>query len=261
MTTQEHLTEYERAIYYYTLPRIQTPFPVGVTVLYAFAMLVAGSTIVYGVSTEQPDWLRAGGIGLAFGVVVGVGTFLLRDFQNQLRERSALATAKSMPDADSQFDDIPDPFGEHVLLRYPIRHQGSSLTLEDNKGNSVFIATLSDGGKKLTMSGVEDQPQFTAQLDSRSHSFSFETGSPSRVKVEKGGVSTATVHRHSNFGPATVDIECHGENARNYQYRGGGLFLGEALVGRIYEVRQYHYLDIEKQHFTDGIMSFFVTIG
>ncbi|HIA48361.1 MAG TPA: hypothetical protein EYN96_10440 [Candidatus Hydrogenedentes bacterium] len=260
-TTVEHLTDLERALFYYTLPRVRTPFPTGVTVVYAVAMLLAAGTIVYGVSAGESEWLRAGVTGLIFGGMVGIGSFMLRDFMNQVRERTALASVKGMPDADSHFDDIPDPFGEHVLLRYPIRHTGKTLSLEDNKGETVYVADLGEGGSKLSVSNSAGEALFTATLDSGSHSFSFETGSPRQLTVEAGGEKVADVRRRSNFGPAKVDIESFGEGAAAYQYRAGGLFLGDALVGRIYEVRQHHYLDVESKHFCDGILSFFVTIG
>jgi hypothetical protein len=260
-TTTEHLTDLERALFYYTLPRVRTPFPMGMTVVYAVAMMLAAGTIVYGVASGESEWLRAGKIGLVFGGVVGIGSFMLRDFMNQVRERTVLASAKGTPDADSHFDEIPDPFGEHILLRYPIRHAESTLSLEDNKGRTVYVAEISEGGSKLSVSNAEGEGLFSAKVDSGSQSFSFDTGSPRRLTVEAGGEKVADLHRHSNFGPATVDIVCYGEGAGEYQYRSGGLFLGEALVGRIYEVRQHHYLDVEEKHFCDGILGFFVTIG
>jgi hypothetical protein len=259
--TQEHLSDYERAIFYYTLPRTRTPFPTGVTIVYAVAILLAVVTIVFGVGRGEGEWTRAGGLGLGFGVAVGIGAFMLRDFLNQVRERTALASAKGIPDADSQFDDIPDPFGEHVLLRYPIRHKESTLSLEDNKGRPQYLAELEDGGAKLSVAKADGGSYFTAILDSKAHSFSFETGTPNGLVVEVDGEKKAQIHRHSNFGPANVDIECFGDCAGEFQYRSGGIFRSDELVGRIYEVRQHHYLDIEKQYFCEGILGFFVTIG
>ena len=68
-STQEHLTDFERAIFYYTLPRLRTPFPVGVTALYAAAMLLAVATIVYGVSTGELHGMRCAANGASTGAV------------------------------------------------------------------------------------------------------------------------------------------------------------------------------------------------
>ena len=80
--TKEHLSDYERAIFYYTMPKITTPFPVGMVVIYVLMLFLALASLVYGVATEQMDWIRSGTIGLCFGAIVGTGAFLLRDFIN-----------------------------------------------------------------------------------------------------------------------------------------------------------------------------------
>lgn len=258
---KEHLSEYERAIYYYTIPRVTHPVPVGVLVLYLFIIIQTIIVIAYGISTAQPQWTQGGTIALALCVVVGVVTFLFRGFVHELRERSATAVAKSMPDADSQFDEIPNPFADHILLRYPVHSGDSQLSITNNKGQTLYTATLGEEGQSVSVIDHEDKPVFNAKLDTHLLSFSFETGSPSRIEVEVDGTLVARVRRRSNFGPAHVDIECMGGNPQTYEFRGGGIYCDEELVGRIYEVRKYHYLDIRKEHFRDGILGFFITIG
>ena len=260
--TDEHLTDYERAIYYYSLPRVTQSVPVGVLVIYAFIVLQTFVAMAYGARTEKTEWIQGGAIAFGICVAVGIGTYLFREFIHEFRERSAQAKARTIPDADSQFDDIPDPFADHVLLRYPIRQSGAELTVYNNHGQPVYTAEVDKAGKKLAVRDHEGKDLFNATLDTSQVSFSFETGnSPSRIAVEANGVSVGKVERKSNFGPANVRIECGSGEPEVYEFRGGGLYRGEALVGRIYEVRQHHYLDIHKQHFRDAILSFFITIG
>lgn len=261
MSTDDYLTDYERAIFYYSMPRLRTPFPLGVTIVYGIVMVLAAATLVYGVATGTSDWLRAGGIGLGIGVVVGGGAFVLRDFMNQVRERAALNSAKGIPDADSQFDDIPDPFAEYVLLRYTIRHSGNRLTVENNKGEELYVSELESGGKILKFSGADGTPLFEATLNASSQSFSSNLGSPRRIVFEENGETTGEVRRRASLGPSAVEIERHGDVGRSYRFFGGGVYQGETLVGRMYEVRGHRYLDILKVHLSSEILGFFVTIG
>lgn len=260
--TEEHLTDYERAIYYYSLPRVMQPVPVGVLVIYAFVFLLTFVAMAYGVAIQSMEWVQGGGIALGICIVAGIGTYLSRDFIHELRERTAQAKARSIPDADSQFDEIPDPFGDHLLLRYPIRDGGAERTIYNNKGQVVYVADIDREGKTLTVKDHQGQEVLSATLDTKQVSFSFETGSsPSRILVEANGEPVGKVQRQSNFGPAHVSIECGSEEPDLYDFRGGGLYSGESLVGRIYEVRQHHYLDVHKNHLRDAILSFFITIG
>jgi hypothetical protein len=259
--TEEHLTDYERAIYYYTLPRVSLAVPVGVIFIYVFFVCMTIVAIAYGLSTDHPQWMQGGGVVLGLLIIGGVMTYLSREFMHELQERLALAKAKTMPDADSQFDEIPDPFADHILLRYPIRHRGSKLPLVNNKGNQVYTAELSDNRKTMSVHDHDEKELFQAVLETSQVSFSFETGSPSRIEVQVSGETVGRVRRKSNFGPAHVTIECLGEVPATYDFQGGGIYFGDELVGRIYEVRQFHYLDIHKKHFRDAILSFFITIG
>lgn len=259
---QEHLSDYERAIFYYTMPKITTPFPVKVVVIYAGMLFLALGALVYGVSQENMEWIRSGTIGLCFGGVVGVIAFLSRDFINQVRKGSALAAAKGIPDADSQFDDIPNPFGEHILLSNPIRHDDTTMPLKNNKGKTIYTAELVNGGKEITLYDEAHEKLFQASLKSHSPSFSFEGGGARQVQVETEAGKVAEVIRYSSIRLAETDIQCmDGDSNHTYKCLSGGIYLDDALVGRIYEVRGHHYLDIERKHLCAGILAFFVTLG
>lgn len=257
----EKLSEYERAIYYYTIPRVTRTVPVGVLVVYVFLNMQTIIAIAYGINTDKTEWVQGGGIVLGILVLGGVVTYLSREFIHELQERRANAIAKTMPDVDSQFDEIPDPFGEHILLRYPARQNAAEIAVTNNKGQNLYSAQFDAGGKSLRVTDHEDTEIFTATLERQVLSFSVETGSPSRIEVVAGDEPVAKVQRRSNFGPAHVDIECLGGDPQTYEFRGSGIYRDEELVGRIYEVRQYLYLDIQKAHFRDGILSFFVTLS
>jgi len=260
--TKEHLSDYERAIFYYTMPKITIPFPVGMVVIYVLMLFLALASLVYGVATEQMDWIRSGTIGICFAAIVGMGAFLLRDFINQVRSKSALASAKNVPDADSKFEDIPDPFKEHVLLRNPIRHDEKTMPLKNNKNITLYTASLEEHGRILSMKDESGAELFQASLDKHTHSFSFEGGGASQVSVKKGDKEIAEVIRHSSIRLLEVDIICKkGETPKTYRCLSGGILLDDELIGRVYEVRGYHYLDVQKAHLCEGILAFFATIG
>lgn len=260
--TEEHLTDYERAIYYYSLPRVTQAVPVGVLVIYAFILLQTFVAMAYGAATQKSEWIQGGTIALGICVAVGIAMYLSREFIHEFRERAAQARARRIPDADSAFDEIPDPFAEHILLRYPVRQTGDELTVYNNHGQPVYVAEVNKDANELYVKDHDGKVLFRAVLDTSHVSFSFDTGnSPSRIVVDIDGDEVGKVERKSNFGPANVHIDCGGDDAEHYEFRGGGLYHGEALVGRIYEVRQHHYLDIHKQHFRDAILSFLITIG
>ena len=260
---QEHLSDYERAIFYYTLPKITMPFPIGTVVIYGLMLCLALASLLYGISTQNSEWIRSGTIGLCFGGIVGVVAFLLRDFINQVRQRSALASAKGVPDADSQFEDIPNPFREHSLLRNPIRHDDTTMPLVNNKGKTIYTAQLGPKGKVITLLDESNEQLFQATMEKHSPSFSFEDGGARHVSVYRGDEEIAEVIRHTSIRLAEVDIHCQGDNEEKHTYKclSGGIYLDEVLVGRVYEVRGYHYLDIQKKHLCEGILAFFVTIG
>jgi hypothetical protein len=43
--------------------------------------------------------------------------------------------------------------------------------------------------------------------------------------------------------------------------RRGAIYRGDRLVGRIYTVRQFTYLDIESNSFNDGVLGYFIAMA
>ena len=99
-------------------------------------------------------------------------------------------------------------------------------------------------------------------MERNSSSFSFDSGGARHVLVRRGDEEIAEITRHTSIRLAEVDIRCQGdEGERDYKCISGGIYLNEDLVGRVYEVRGFHYIDIEKKHLCEGILAFFITIG
>ena len=116
----DHLSDYERAIFYHTIPRTTSPITVGAVTSYSSLLLVSFIVLAYGLRTDRDEIATWGAVALGIIIVLGIVAFLYHSFLNQFAERKAMAAAEGIPDADSQFDDIPDPFADHVLLRYPL---------------------------------------------------------------------------------------------------------------------------------------------
>ena len=83
----EHLTDYERAICYYTLPKITHPVTFGLLAVYVVCIIEALGVLAYGATTHREGITRAGLLAVggivAFGVIVawwGIPSGPPRDF-------------------------------------------------------------------------------------------------------------------------------------------------------------------------------------
>ena len=105
----ERLSDYERAICYYTLPRISYPVTFGLIVAYAVCLLEAFAAVIYGLLWDHAAFAKGGAAALGAIVVFGVVVFTARALLNEIRMRRALAVARGVPDAVADIKDIPSP--------------------------------------------------------------------------------------------------------------------------------------------------------
>lgn len=256
----ERLTEYERAICYSTIPRLTRPLTFGLIVAYGFVLLATFLLMAYGLNTEHAFWERWGPIAFGVVVVAGLFGFMARAILNQVHEGSALAAAKTMPNVDSDFDELPDPFEGHVLLRYPRRYEGDTVSITDNRGRTVYVATRKDGGRRLELLDPSGETLLTVESSRGGRSFAFDVGVPRHLLVRRADEQTAELKRRFNFGTAVVDISCNQNGAQDYVFRAGGFYRGEELLGRIYFIRNYAYLDLRQTALNDGTLVLFTSM-
>ena len=257
---EERLTEYERAICYSTIPRVTHPLTSGLIIAYGFLVLAFFILLISGVRTGNVVTERWGAIAFGVTVVLGIIGFLARAVTNQVHERSALAEAEALPNVESGYDELPDPFEGHVLLRYSRHHDRDTVDITDNRGHTVYVVVRSHGGRHWEIHDPSGTELLTVEAPQSQHSFAFDAGVPRRLIVTRGDQETADLKRRFNFGTATVDISCTQNGAQNYVFRAGGFYKGEELLGRIYFIRNYAYLDIRKTALTDGNLVLFAAM-
>lgn len=260
-TDTERLSEYERAICYYTIPTVTRPLTFSSIALFGVLLLGAVFSLAYGVRTDSASWRLWGGVAVAVVAVGGVLWFLLRAVINEIREQSALAEAQGVPNVESGFDELPDPFKGHLLLRYSMHREGPEVEITDNKSNAQYRAVAKDAGKTWDVTCVDDGAAIHVESVRGDHSFAFDVGRPGEFQVSRGEQGTAFLSKRFSFGPSSVRIRCEGDPAQVLSFREGGIYSGDRLVGRIYSIRNYAYLDIERDYLNDGTLAFFVTMG
>lgn len=264
----ERLTEYERAVCYYTLPRVVHPLALGLMGVYTVCLFEAVGALVYGVVSEQ-DRIRTFGAGaMAAVVVMGVITFTLRALLNEVRQRWALEGARRLATAEARTaandsetfpeSEIPDPFAGHLLIRRPMPAPSDLYACTDNEGNVFYFVEPGAHGDAWRVKDAQENDVVRIELEARVTSFSMG-GLPSRLAVYRGSDEIAKTRRRFSLASLRVKVRCLRPKVTGYSMIGDGLYHEGVLVGRMYEFHQSLYLDIEKEAFHDALLALFVT--
>lgn len=258
----EHLTAYERAVCYYTIPRVSSPLTGGLIIAYAIVLAEAVGLLVYGVASERENFAWWGGALTIGAVVFGIVAFFARSLQNAVHERRAMAEAARVPDTDEEYSGIPDPFAGHVLLRYRRRPGETEFEIQDNEGQARYRVKSSrsdwnfeiitaDGSTKIDVEGYRGR---------RSFRFDF-SGHPGEIVVRRNDVEVARAQRRFTIMDPSCDIFISQPAEVHLVTRRGAIYRNGRLVGRIYTVRQFTYLDVESKSFSEGVLGYFVAMG
>jgi hypothetical protein len=264
----DHITAWERAVCYYTLPRVITPVAYGLIVIYTILLFQGLAIMIAGVVIPDTAWVRFGSTAIIVLVMGGLAVFMARALVNDIRTRRALGAAAGVPDpGDSDSgEDLPDPFEGHILLKRPVRVPGTlySCTTEDAsiqyfiehdaRKRSLFPLARRDWWRIKT---PQDEEVCTIEIERGGGSFLI--GSlPGRLRVTRNGDGIA--HIHTRFGVTVPGTQIHMENHETpgYLIRNRSIDHAGRLVGRIYRLRYSCYLDIEEKHFNEGILAWFI---
>jgi len=254
-----HLSDYERAVCYHTLPRVNNPLTLGLVVAYAVCLVEAVAAIAVGVYLDKPVWLRAGAIALIALICFGLVVFTARAFLNDLRRRRILAAARGVPDARDSASDLPDPFEDHILLHHPSHIRGTLYCLTDNHDCNGYRVKADPGRRSWTVSDIGTQSALRLEAVKHGRSFQMGLNLPAQLSVTRDGREVARIHRRFSLGETKVDIEILEPAPHTIQLRNEGFFADNRLVGRVYNLRGSFYLDIQKTHFNDGVLAYFVS--
>lgn len=257
----DRLTDYERAICYYALPKVINPITLGIIVAYAVCVFEALAALTFGLVARRVPWIEGGAWALAAILVFGIVVFMGRAFLNELRQRRLLAAARGVPDALSGIRDVPDPFIDHVLLRHPAGARGLHFDCTGGDTATRYHIDVAPGGAWWTIQTPEGEEVCRVKVVSGPPSFMISMGVPSRLTVYKGEEIIAEIVRRFSFSSLVVDISCLKPSATKYLVRGQTVFREDVMVGRIYELRRSVYLDIKRDALHEALLGFFATLS
>jgi hypothetical protein len=255
----QRLSEYERALCYYTLPRITYPVAFGLIVAYAVIVLESLAILSYGLMFDNTVYAQIGVVAFAAVTVLGMVIFLGRALLNEIRMRKALAVAKTIPDAISDVEDIPDPFQDHLLLRHPLHTRGDLFPCTDNEGNIAYFVESAAGGPWWKIKFPQDNEVLRVRVEQGSASFTFGGNVPARLSVYKDTEELGRIRRRVSFTAPVITVECRHPDA-TYTVQRGNIFREKELVGRIYYLHNSLYLDIRKDAMHPAILGLFITM-
>lgn len=257
----DRLTDFERAICYHTLPEVTHPVTLGLLLAYVIVLAEAVAFLIWGALQENISWAAAGITAVTAAIVLGIVAFTARSIVNEVRKRKALATAVGVPDPRlSDHDLMPDPFGHHLMLRRTRHARGRTVACTDRDGNLQYTVERSSRRQWRVYRG-NSEPWLEMIVDRRAMSFTFEQHrTPGHLKVMERGETIAEVQLRYSLTKPTFTIFCHGANEHTHEVRRRGIYRGGKLVGRVYYLRQYLYLDIDEDAFHPGVLAYFVAI-
>lgn len=257
----DRITEYERAVCYYTLPRLTYPLTSGLIGIYFFVLIEAFILLAYGFFSDAHDIMELGLYGAPFMVVLGIVVFTGRSLLNQYRTRKVLAEAADAPKVDledSEVAGIPSPFESHLLVQRPAEPDSDCFECRNAIGNLLYTVTRK--GDLLVVMDEEGVEIMQVRIDRYSRSFSLSEAAPGRVSVLVDGEVTATLRRKFALNEPTTLILCPGPAPREYHIRKGSIYFGTVMVGRIYELRKHMYLDTEKKSHHPALLAAFLVM-
>jgi hypothetical protein len=253
----EHITAYERAICYYTLPKVANPVTYGLVAAYALCIIEAVTAVAYGLAADSNIWQLAGLLAFGAMVVLGMVIFFVRALLNDLGRRSALAAARNVPDA-GESDDIPDPFSEHLLLLCPMHPTSEVYACVTNEGAIAYYVEVRTPAGHWRISDPQSQSLFEVVTEHRIPRPGIFRAAPTLLGVYAEKKKVASITCRKLFRASRDDIFDMNTNAARYVVVEGCIYENDRLVGRIYTLRGFKCLDLEKKHGTLGVLAYFV---
>ncbi len=266
--SMDHLSPYERAVCYYSLPHVISPLTYGIIIAYTVCVVEALVALVIGVLLDHKMWINVGVGALVALVVFGIVIFTARAFLNEFRQRRFLKEARNAMSADnlsadsgSDPDGIPDPFEAHRLFWCNCYH---ATQIFERSNTDEKVCYLVDNWKqsfrwKVMEAGGDDL--FSIIGSGRPHSFLYGNGLPAQIDVLKDNKIIAHIRQRFNIKtPYTEILDTEKPDSHiQYHIRRDGIYCDGALVGRIYNLKGNSYLDIHSDSFSCGILAYFVS--
>ncbi len=257
---EDRLSEYERVVCYHTLPRVAAPVTLSLVLVYGFCLLEAVLALAYGLTAHAQAWTTAGAWSLAGLVVFGMAAFFLRALLNDARERYLLAEARRMPEC-APASGVPDPFAGHLLFKRPAEPKGELFACTSDGGAVRYSIEVRRPHRHWRVCTGVDIPVFDVLAFHGVRSFEMFPGrsAPGRAEVYRDNVLLAEIQRRFSWSGVRTQITPR-EGGVPWLFFREGIYHNGRLVGRIYEVRSWLYLDVETEHATDGVLALYLTL-
>ena len=256
----EHLTSYERAVCYYTLPKVVAPVGYGLVAAYIVCLLEAVGVLLYGWLWQNDAFTRWGIIAVGAMIGFGVLAFLARAFLNDVRERQLLKGGEILSDHDFDRGDVPDPLANNEILCFSLRDSGNERIIKDNDGVVRYTVKPGSAPRSKVVTSP-DGSSLTLCQARRLLGLGIFGDNGGTTRVLRADSLVATIRRRIGFSDPVVRIESSPPGNESFLVKNRSLYVGDRLIGRVYYVRGYVYLDVEREQFHDGILGFFASMA
>lgn len=258
------LTAYERAVCYYSLPRVTHPMTLGLVMAYLLCLFEALALFLYGLIGDHEKLTRWGIVLLVAIIVFGLVAFMIRAFLNDVRERKLLHMANRVPDVSgnipSDSDLTEDPFEDHVLLYYALHHPGKTMDVFDINQQRCYTVAH-NGRRQIAVSDPQGNELFSVNTRGVGGSFSLADQRASKAVVMKDEVEVANLQRRFSLSLSRFEIFVSDLSVPRFFVSGGSIYEDEHLIGRTYSIRGQLYLDIREDCLHDGILGYFIAMA
>jgi hypothetical protein len=254
MGTHTLPTPFQRAVRYYTLPKVVHPITYGLIIAYAVCVVEALGAIAIGLLIGSATWLWAGIYAFIGIVAFGILVFLGRAMVNQVREQRALIDADTAaPEADATDPSIPDPFAENIWLRFPLEPTENGFIIEEcsrRMPTAYYEVVVQKPGWEIEIKNCQTQHNLQLFPARNVRNRLRIWGKPRRwILNETENASETTLTVRSTLEGTEVRVrEC---GTPTFIVCKGGIYQGtvrtDALVGRTYAIPPYTYLDLPRE--------------
>lgn len=253
------MTPYERAVCYYTLPKVIHPVTLGLISIYALCVVEAVGAFCYGIYAQDTDWTTAGGYSFAGIIAFGLVAFFFRALFNEVRERKALAEARNSPML-TPAEDVPDPFADHLLLRHTAHAHGSLFECASGDDKLHYTVEHRPHTREWSVRDADGKVLLDVRVLKGVSSFTFTMDRPRLIGVFQGDKQIAQILRRGGLLASSTEITSETLSPKAILVRNRGIYVNNALRGRFYVLRGDDYLDVHRDALNDALLAFFVTL-
>ncbi|MCX5759520.1 MAG: hypothetical protein NTU83_13650, partial [Candidatus Hydrogenedentes bacterium] len=130
----------------------------------------------------------------------------------------------------------------------------------DNDGAVMYFVEVEPNQDLWRIKDAQENEVVRIEVEAPVGSF-FMGGLPGQLSVFRGPDEIARIVRRFSLASPKVSVRCSWPRPSQYAMIRDGLYHNGSLVGRMYELHQSLYLDIEKEAFHDALLGLFVTLS